>query len=269
MNNEPIGIFDSGVGGLTVLKELRRGLPGERLIYLGDTARLPYGTKSKDTVIRYALNNAAFLVEKGVKLLVVACNTASSLALEELRNNFSIPVIGVIEPGAQKAALKSRKRKVGVIGTAATVHSNAYREAIQNYSPDIEVISIACPLFVPLAEEGWIQDEITIRVAERYLGPFSEKGIDVLVLGCTHYPLLKPVLAQVLGKEVLLIDSAEAVADQVAASLKLNQLQAENANDGSARALTICLTDRSPQFLQLGEKILEIPLNNTEYVDIG
>ncbi len=269
MNSAPIGIFDSGVGGLTVLKELFTCLPGERLIYLGDTARLPYGTKSKDTVIRYALNNAAFLVGKGVKLLVVACNTASSLALEELRNKFTIPVIGVIEPGAQKAARQSKTRKIGVIGTAATIRSMAYKEAIQNCSKDIEVISVACPLFVPLAEEGWFQDDITIRVAKRYLSPFTEQGIDVLVLGCTHYPLLKPVVSQVMGKEVLLIDSAEAVADQVALSLKLNQLQAEGVGDGSTRALTICLTDRSQHFIKLGEKILETPLNNTEYVDIG
>jgi len=269
MNTQPIGVFDSGVGGLTVLKALRRNLPAEQLIYLGDTARLPYGTKSRETVVRYSLNNADFLVQKGVKLLVVACNTASSLSLDELRKRFSIPIIGVIRPGAEKAALLSKKRKVGVIGTAATIGSSAYQEAIHHYARDIEVISVSCPLFVPLAEEGWFEDDITVRIVERYLQPLQESGIDVLVLGCTHYPLLKPVLTQVMGKAVGLVDSAESVASQVAASLKAKQLQTNSVGMDPERNSTFYLTDCSPHFIQLGERILGFPLNHTELVDIG
>ncbi len=269
MNKQPIGVFDSGVGGLTVLKQLALRLPHERLIYLGDTARLPYGTKSRETVIKYSMRNASFLLEKGVKCLVVACNTASSLALEDLKEHFAMPVIGVIHPGAKKAAAASRTRRVGVIGTLATVRSRAYETAIECYGADIEVTSVPCPLFVALAEEGWVDDEVTYRVAERYLRPIQDKGIDVLVLGCTHYPLLKPVLSEVMGPGVVLVDSAAAAASEVAASLHADGLAAEEegaAGDGSP---TICLTDRSLHFLELGEKILERPLGEVEYVDLG
>jgi glutamate racemase len=269
MNIQPIGVFDSGVGGLTVLKQLSLRMPLERLIYLGDTARLPYGTKSRQTVVKYSMRNAAFLIEKGVKCLVVACNTASSLALEVLNRDFPMPVIGVIHPGAKKAASTSRTRKVGVIGTLATVRSRAYEEAIEGYGGDIEVTSVPCSLFVALAEEGWVQDEVTYRVAERYLRPLQDKGIDVLVLGCTHYPLLKPVLSEVMGKDVTLVDSAEEAANEVAASLQENGLAADREEITGAHPPTICLTDPSPHFLELGEKILELPLNEVEYVDLG
>ena len=269
MKRQPIGVFDSGVGGLTVLRQLSLRMPGERLIYLGDTARLPYGTKSRETVVKYSLRNAAFLVEKGVKCLVVACNTASSLALERLRSDFSMPVIGVIHPGARKAASASRARRVGVIGTLATVRSRAYEEAIASYGRDIEVTSVPCPLFVALAEEGWVEDDITRRVAERYLRPLREKKIDVLVLGCTHYPLLKPVLTEVMGRDVALVDSAEEVANEVAASLREKGLAAEEDERTKVGSPAICLTDRSLHFLELGERILELPLNQVEYVDLG
>lgn len=269
MNRQPIGVFDSGVGGLTVLKQLVLRMPQEKLVYLGDTARLPYGTKSKETVVKYSMRNASFLVERGVKCLVVACNTASSLALEGLRERYSMPVIGVIEPGAKKAASASRTRRVGVIGTLATVRSGAYEEAIARHGSDIEVTSVPCPLFVALAEEGWVEDEITCRVAERYLRPLQEKKIDVLVLGCTHYPLLKPVLSAVMGKEVLLVDSAEEAANEVAASLGESGLAADPSESGDLPPLRICLTDPSLHFLELGERILERQLNKVEYVDLG
>jgi glutamate racemase len=269
MSQQPIGVFDSGVGGLTVLKQLSLQMPQERLLYLGDTARLPYGTKSKETVVKYSMRNAAFLVEKGVKCLVVACNTASSLALEELRRDFSMPVIGVIHPGAKKAASMSRVRRVGVIGTLATVRSRAYEEAIESYGGDIEVTSVPCPLFVALAEEGWVSDEVTYRVAERYLGPLLDKRIDVLVLGCTHYPLLKSVLSEVMGKDVILVDSAEEVANEVVASVGEAGLTAEHEDATQPQSPTICLTDRSLHFLELGEKILGLPLPEVEYVDLG
>jgi glutamate racemase len=257
-NRRPIGVFDSGVGGLTVLKQLSLRMPHERLIYLGDTARLPYGTKSKETVLKYSMRNASFLLEKGVKCLVIACNTASSLALEDLRRHFEMPVIGVIQPGAKKAASTTRVRRVGVIGTVATIRSR-----------DIEVTSVPCPLFVALAEEGWVEDEVTYLVAERYLRCLQDKGIDVLVLGCTHYPLLKSVLSRVMGKDVALVDSAEEAANEVAASLREHGLAAAEEGMAEVRAPTICLTDRSLHFLDLGEKILELPLNEVEYVDLG
>ena len=269
MSRQPIGVFDSGVGGLTVLKQLSLRMPRERLIYLGDTARLPYGTKSRETVVRYSMRNAAFLLERGVKCLVVACNTASSLALEVLSRDFSMPVIGVIHPGARKAAATSRTRKVGVIGTLATVRSRAYEEAIEEYGGDIEVTSAPCSLFVALAEEGWVQDEVTYRVAERYLRPLQDKGIDVLVLGCTHYPLLKAVLSEVMGKDVTLVDSAEEAANEVAASLQESGLASDHEEITEVHSPEICLTDRSLHFLELGERILGVPLHEVEYVDLG
>ena len=190
---DAIGVFDSGVGGLTVVSALRRRLPGESILYLGDTARLPYGSKSPDTVTRYTRRNIEFLTERGVKAVVVACNTASALALPDL-DLHGVPTWGVIEPGARAAAAVSRGR-VGVIATEATVRSDAYPRALRALRPDLEILSQACPLFVPLVEEGWHDDPITAEVAERYLRPLLAAGIDTLVLGCTHYPLLKPVLA--------------------------------------------------------------------------
>ena len=203
-----IGIFDSGVGGLTVLKAIRKHYPRVDIVYLGDTARVPYGTKSKDTVIRYSLECAEFLKEKGVELLVVACNTASSYALEVLRSKFDFPVFGVIEPGVQEAIKKTKNKKVGVIGTPATIKSQAYQKLLKLFG--YEVVAKACPLFVPLVEEGILEGEIARKVVEYYLSELKDSGIDTLILGCTHYPLLKPVIKEFLnGVEV--IDSSEAV----------------------------------------------------------
>lgn len=219
MPKRAIGVFDSGVGGLTVLKEIVARLPGEELIYLGDTARVPYGTKSPRTVLRYALESAAFLVQQQVKLLVVACNTASSVALPALEEQFKLPVVGVIEPGARKAVAVSRNRRIGVIGTEGTIKSGAYARAIRELDSDIEVFSVPCPLFVPLAEEGWADHPVAHQVAAEYLTPLLDRGIDTLVLGCTHYPLLKATLHRVLGPEVALVDSAEETALSVAKRL--------------------------------------------------
>ena len=190
---DSIGVFDSGVGGLTVVTALRRRLPRESILYLGDTARLPYGSKSPDTVLRYTRRNIEFLTERGVKAVVVACNTASALALPDLDSGTGIPTWGVIEPGARKAAEVSRG-KVGIIATEATVRSDAYARELRRLRPDLEILSRACPLLVPLVEEGWHDDPVTEEVAQRYLAPLLEAGIDTLVLGCTHYPLLKTVL---------------------------------------------------------------------------
>ena len=265
-SRKPIGIFDSGVGGLTVLKQMLSCLPAERMIYLGDTARLPYGTKSRETVVKYSLKNASFLVGKGIKCLVVACNTASSLALDTLRQSFPIPVLGVIRPGAERAARLTRRRKVGVIGTMATIRSKAYEDAICSFAGPIEVISVPCPLFVSLAEEGWTQDDVTYRVAERYLSPLRQRDVDVLVLGCTHYPLLKPVISSVMGDGVALVDSAEEVAVQVGAVL--DEMGLRNKGQGSPESPKIYMTDCSAHFLELAEKILGFPLTDFEYVDL-
>ncbi len=259
-----IGVFDSGVGGLTVFKEIMRLLPAEELIYLGDTARVPYGTKSPPTVVRYALEAASFLAERGVKMLVVACNTASSFALLDLKERFSIPVIGVIEPGARGAAALTRNKRVGVIGTEGTVKSGAYTRAIHAIDPDIEIFSAPCPLFVPLAEEGWAEHQVAHLAAREYLAPLLAQGIDTLVLGCTHYPLLKQTLRSVLGDGVMLVDSAEETARVVAASLEA---------DGRLRAAPcgahrFFVTDVPTRFERVGGAFLGTPLEAVEQVEL-
>jgi len=214
-----IGIFDSGVGGLTVLREIMQALPQEDTLYFGDTARVPYGTKSPETVTRYAGEIASFLVKRDIKLLVVACNTASAVALPTLKRQLSIPVVGVIEPGARRAVEVTRSGRIGVIGTAGTIRSSAYTRAIKRLKPDAEVLTRACPLFVPLAEEGWIDNQVARLTAQIYLQELKEAAVDTLVLGCTHYPLLKPMIADVMGPGVTLVDSAEETARTVAAIL--------------------------------------------------
>lgn len=262
----PVGVFDSGVGGLTVLKQLLARLPGERMLYLGDTARLPYGTKSRETVEKYSLQNASFLLKKGVKCLVVACNTASSLALETLRRFLPIPVLGVIEPGARRAAQLTRTGKIGVIGTVATVRSGAYERAILSFANNVEVFSVPCPLFVSLAEEGWMEEDVTYQVARRYLSPLLERGIDVLVLGCTHYPLLKTVIGGVMGSGVVLVDSAEEVAAMAGDLLREKGLLSSSPQDAVSPILY--MTDCSPHFVELASKILGVPVTEVEHVDI-
>jgi len=210
-----IGIFDSGIGGLTVYKEMRTLLPHENLLYFGDTARVPYGTKSKETVIAFSRQNADFLMTHRVKMIVVACNTSSSVALPVLKRRYDVPVVGVVEPGAKAAAAATRNGKVGVIGTRATISSGVYERAIKKVNPRIEVMSLSCPLFVPLVEEGWLKEKATYVVASRYLRPLKNGCVDTLVLGCTHYPLLKGVIRDVLGYDIRLIDSATETAKTV------------------------------------------------------
>ena len=245
----PIGVFDSGVGGLTVVAALRRHLPEESIVYLGDTARLPYGTKSKATVSRYTQRNIEFLLERRVKGIVVACNTASALALDDL--DAPVPIWGVIAPGADQAANLSAGR-VGVIATESTVRSGAYAAALLERRPELEVSSQACPLFVPLVEEGWFDDPVTADVAQRYLQPLLEQNIDTLVLGCTHYPLLAPLLQRTTGDDVRLIDSAEAVAAEVAQGL--SDLGLATASGPAEHH--ICVTDVAQQFHLLADRIL-------------
>lgn len=258
---DAIGVFDSGVGGLTVVSALRRRLPGESILYLGDTARLPYGSKSPDTVTRYTRRNIEFLTGRGVKAVVVACNTASALALPNL-DMHEVPTWGVIEPGAVKAAQVSRGR-VGVIATEATVRSDAYPRALRAVRAGLEIVSQACPLFVPLVEEGWHDDPVTEEVARRYLRPLLEAGIDTLVLGCTHYPLLVPVLQRVAGPDVTLVDSAEAVAEMVATGLADRHLEATQ-----AAAHHFCVTDLGETFQRIARRILQDPGVGLEWVEV-
>lgn len=210
--NRPIGVFDSGIGGLTVFKALRRRMPEEDLIYFGDTAHVPYGSKSKEAVTRFSLAITRFLASRGIKLLVVACNTSSALALPELKRAVKIPIVGVIEPGSRAAARATKNGKVAVIGTEATVASGAYVKALRTALPGVRARAIACPLFVPLVEEGWWDHAVTTAVARHYLKPLRGSGIDALILGCTHYPLLKTTLKGIVGPAIQLIDSAEQTA---------------------------------------------------------
>ena len=264
MKNRAIGIFDSGVGGLTVLKEIAALLPDENLVYLGDTARVPYGTKSVKTVQRYALEASEFLVCQGVKLLVVACNTASAVALPLLRERFRLPVIGVIEPGARRA-IESRNRRIGVIGTEGTINSGRYPEAIQALLPDAQIFSAPCPLFVPLAEEGWAEHEIARLTAKEYLQPLIEARIDTLVLGCTHYPLLRNTLQRVLGEEVTLVDSAEETAKAVQDLFRQQKLM--SSARGGRREFFV--TDVPTRFERVGKAFLGSELVKVEQVQIG
>jgi len=214
-SNAPIGIFDSGVGGLTVFKEIIKFLPYEDIIYFGDVGRTPYGGRSKEIIISFTRQDVAFLIDQNVKFIISACNTASSVALEEIRQNYSIEIIGVIEPGAKAAIEKTKNGRIGVIGTHATINSNAYAKIIHNIEPKIKVFSLACPLFVPLVEEGYIDREATYLIAQDYLRTMLDVKADTLVLGCTHYPLLKDVIMDVMGEKVTLIDSGEETARTV------------------------------------------------------
>ena len=250
--DDAIGIFDSGVGGLTVVHALLEALPREHLIYLGDTARYPYGTKSAETVTRYSIENVEFLVARGIKLLVVACNSASAVALAALEARFRVPIVGVIEPGARAAVARTRNGRVGVIGTEATIASGAYTEALRALRPDLEIYTRPCPLLVPLAEEGWVEGPIPRGVVETYLASMQKSGVDTLVLGCTHYPLLRPVVAEVMGETVGLVDSAEETTREVAALLEARGL-ARRRGSGST---SFFVTDVPDRFVRIGQRFL-------------
>lgn len=262
LRNLPIGIFDSGVGGLTVYRALHERLPDERFVYLGDTARVPYGTKSLTTVERYAIENSRFLATHGIKMLVVACNTASALALPAIRAAVNLDVAGVIGPGARAAVNATKEKRVGVIATEATVTSGAYSQAIAKVDESVKVIERACPLFVSLAEEGWADSEEARSIAKKYLQDIEAANVDVLVLGCTHYPILKKTIQEVIGKKVRLIDSGEATAEEVATILKEKNLSREST---SLRANTrqLCddldhfyVTDAAARFARVAERFL-------------
>ncbi len=257
-----IGVFDSGVGGLTVLREMRRRLPRADFLYLGDTARLPYGSKSPETVRRYALNAASYLRHHEIDLLVVACNTASASALPDLAKCSPIPVLGVVEPGA-RAAIRSGARRIGVIGTEGTIRSGAYQNTLQHMRVDLRIRSRACPLFVPLAEEGWGNHEITRQVARIYLKDLLDWGVETLILGCTHYPLLQESIRAVAGPSVKLVDSATALSD-----VAIEEHGALLGRTQGKGLLRLHLTDASERFLRIAEEILDSEADEFRVVDL-
>lgn len=261
----PIGIFDSGIGGLTVLREIIKTLPGEDTIYLGDTGRVPYGTKSAETVTRYSLDNARFLLRFDIKLLVVACNTASAYSLPRLKEELPIPVVGVVLPGARKAVEVTRNQRVGVIGTEGTIKSGAYFDAIKKINPKVAVFTKACPLFVPLAEEGWTNNKVAYLTAKTYLSYLKGEGIDTLVLGCTHYPLLRGVIGMIIGEEVTLIDSGQEIAREVADTLLKEGLLETSSIQGTHRFF---VTDAPDRFARVGRRFFGNGLEAVELVDI-
>jgi len=265
-SSAPIGVFDSGIGGLTVVSELMRQLPDESIIYFGDTARVPYGPKSPDTVRRYSHEITTYLRAEGVKAVVVACNTATAHALPMLREELPMPVIGVVDPGARAAVQASRGGAIGVIGTKGTIASGAYERAIRGLAPDMLITARACPLFVPLVEEGWTDAEATGIIAREYLAPLAEANIDTLVLGCTHYPLLKPLIARILGDDVRLIDSARETAAETGRVLDAHGLRA--GRSGVVRHRFIA-SDAPQQFLELGQRFLGTAIERVETLTLG
>jgi len=265
LRTRPIGIFDSGLGGLTVLKEISRILPNENIIYFGDTARVPYGTKSKETIIKFSVQDADLLMDLDVKMIVVACNTVSSLSLDILKRRYDIPLVGVIEPGARKAAEITNKMKVGVIGTKATVASGIYEKEIKSINPGINVISASCPLFVPLVEEGRLTGTITKQIVREYLAPLKKNNIDVLILGCTHYPLLKPVIQEVVGGSVSLVDSAKETAKEVKRAIDENEIGKTTREKPVYR---FYVSDEPFLFKKIGEKFLGRSIEGIERVEI-
>ena len=253
MDKRPIGVFDSGVGGLTVVKEMLRKLPNEDIVYFGDTARVPYGNKSNSTITRFSIENALFLLRFNVKMIVAACNTSSSTSLKILKKNFKVPIVGVIQPGVRGAAGCTKNKRIGIIGTRTTIASRSYEKQLKKLMPETKIFTQACPLFVPLAEEGWINNGVAGDIAKVYLRPLKKSGIDTLILGCTHYPIMKNKIKEVVGKRVHLIDSAKQVAEEVKQILDMQDMAAGKKNKGS---LKLYVSDEPGKFAQLGEKFL-------------
>lgn len=261
----PIGFFDSGIGGLTVVKAVTRLLPNENIVYFGDTARVPYGSKSNDTVIEYSIQAANFLLRKNIKLLVVACNTASSVALTELRKFLTVPVIGMIEPGARMAVSESKNKRVGVIGTRATINNKAYAHEIKKLDPKVKVFEQACPLFVPLAEEGWLDHKATELIAKTYLSEMKENKIDSLVLGCTHYPILADIIQKVVGKSVKLVDSGTPAARLVEDYLNGRGLRNQSVHHGQSE---FYVSDVPTKFREIAEIFLGKKITHLHKVEL-
>lgn len=259
--NNPIGVFDSGLGGLTVVKELMRQLPLEDIVYYGDTARVPYGTKSRKSIISFSKENTKILLKHKVKMIIVACNSSSSYALDSLKKEFRVPIIGVIGAGAKKASVLTRNNKVGVIATTATIASGQYVKTVRHYKKSIKVFSKACPLFVPLVEEGWFNKPVTLEVAKNYLEILKKSGIDALILGCTHYPLLKNTIQKVMGKKVVLIDSAKEVAREVKQLLNENHCRRTLKRKARYKFL---ISDQPQEFQRIAKNFLGTEMKRSE-----
>lgn len=266
LDDRPIGVFDSGVGGLTVVKELMEQLPGESIIYFGDTARVPYGSRSADAVTHYSLQCIRFLMEKGVKSIIVACNTASAMSMDAIRATFDIPVIGVIESGARAAAASTKNGSIGIIGTEGTIATGAYQREIKRIDPGIILTGVACPLFVPIVEEGWSDSEIAYLTARKYLSAFKGTGIDTLVLGCTHYPLLFNTISKVMGPGVTLVNPAKQVARATCCMLKSKGLISGQHRQGQYEYYA---SDSVERFQRVGTAFLKRPVRPVERVDIN
>ena len=266
MNKKPIGVFDSGIGGLTVVRAMLKHLPHENIVYFGDTARVPYGSKSPQVVREYAEDITKFLISKDVKMIVIACNTVSAVALDVVQKYARVPVLGVIIPGAEAAAAATQKKRIGVIGTAGTIASNAYSNALKLIDPDLQVYSRACPLFVPLVEEGWMEHAATEMIAKEYLFPLMAEKIDTLVLGCTHYPLLKEVITKVTKGMATLIDSGEATAGRVAAALREQNIVNPSKEHPN---IQFFVSDAPGKFTEIGERFLGRKLGVVKRVVVG
>ena len=263
----PVGVFDSGVGGLTVAREIMRNLPSEKIVYFGDTARVTYGSKSKETVIRYSRQIIRFLQEQQVKAIVVACNTASAFALDTVRDEFDIPIIGVIESGAKVAAARTRNKRVGIIGTVGTVGSGIHAQYLKKLDPGITVFGKACPLFVPLVEEGWLHDPVTVEVASRYLKELQDKDVDTLILGCTHYPLIRSTIRQVMGEEVCLVNPAYETALELGKLLEEQGLSSTG-TEQKEFPYRFYVSDLADEFKEFANSILPYDVEMTKTIDI-
>ena len=263
----PIGVFDSGVGGLTVVKEIMSALPAESIVYYGDTARVPYGNKSAETITAYSRQIAKFLMTQGVKAIVVACNTISALALETIKAEFNVPLIGVVKPGAKMAAQATENRRIGIIATEGTISSGIYETFLKATNPEVEVFGKACPLFVHLAEEGWLEDEVTKQVAQRYLAELKEKQVDTLVLGCTHYPLLRGVIGEVMGESVTLVNPAYETARELVYVLEEAHLLKNQDTAQVPPSHKFYVSDGAEKFRQFANTIL--PCNHLEVEDVA
>lgn len=263
MNKNPIGIFDSGIGGLTVVKAVKKILPNEDIVYLGDTARLPYGSKSIDSIIQFSIEDTQFLVDRGAKYVVIACYSSASVALDIIKKKLSVPVVGVIQPGVRKALQIAGAGKIGIIGTSLTIYSGAYEKAFRELGAQSEILGRACPLFVPLVEEGWLDHAVTRLVAQEYLEPLKKDGVETLLLGCTHYPLLMKVIREVMG-DINYVDASAEVGAELAQSLRSMELD----NPDGTGATTIYLTDLSMNFKEIGERFLGTPMKDFSRVSL-
>lgn len=265
MDNRPIGVFDSGLGGLTVLKEIMEAMPNESIVYFGDNGRTPYGTKSKETVIKYTLQNIKFLLTQDIKMMVIACNTASACSYDVVKNGLNIPVVEVIRPGAAAVVKKTRSKRVGVIGTPVTINSGVYEKAIKSLDGSVKIVSKACPLFVPLVEEGWWDNDIARLIAEEYLRSLKEEGIDALLLGCTHYPLLHATISKVMGPDVELVSSAREITRAVKEIMERQNLQSSN---NKKPVYSYYTSDSVERFKLFGSHILGREIESARWVDI-